>query len=209
VSATGTETGAGRVARRPGASPGQAVALLIGFGAAVALRSAVGGAGVARSAPAGLVFAACLLALAAAGAVPVRRPASAARHLGGAAGIGLGGAVVLCVPAVLHRLGGAELPVGREGLASWALVVLVVAGSEEVFLRGTLFRLLEPRGPVVAVLVPAVAFAALHVPLYGWGAAPLDLAVGVWLGALRVVGGSWIAPAVAHVLADVAAWWLV
>jgi hypothetical protein len=46
------------------------------------------------------------------------------------------------------------------------------------------------------------------VPLYGWGAVPLDLAVGVWLGGLRLVTGGWAAPAVAHTFADLAAGWL-
>jgi hypothetical protein len=37
---------------------------------------------------------------------------------------------------------------------------------------------------------------------------PLDLAVGVCLGALRLYAGSATAPAVAHTLADLAGWWL-
>ena len=36
----------------------------------------------------------------------------------------------------------------------------------------------------------------------------LDLAVGVWLGALRAVSGSVAVPAIAHTLADLAGWWL-
>ena len=48
----------------------------------------------------------------------------------------------------------------------------------------------------------------LHVPLYGWGSLPLDLAVGVFLGVLRALTGSLAAPAAAHVLADLAGWWL-
>jgi membrane protease YdiL (CAAX protease family) len=88
-------------------------------------------------------------------------------------------------------------------------VVTVVAGAEEAFLRGTLHRRVEEvAGPGAAVAAGALAFAALHVPLYGWGAAPLDLAVGCWLGWLRLVTGGWAAPALAHTVADLAAWWL-
>jgi membrane protease YdiL (CAAX protease family) len=59
-----------------------------------------------------------------------------------------------------------------------------------------------------AVVVAAIAFALLHAPLYGWHAVPLDLAVGVVLGATRALAGTWTAPAIAHVGADLAGWWL-
>jgi hypothetical protein len=59
-----------------------------------------------------------------------------------------------------------------------------------------------------AVVVAAIAFAALHVPLYGWHVVPLDLAVGLVLGATRLVAGTWTAAGVAHVGADLAGWWL-
>ena len=54
----------------------------------------------------------------------------------------------------------------------------------------------------------AMAFALLHVPVYGWHVLPLDLAVGCGLGALRLLTGGVTAPAVAHVGADLAGWWL-
>jgi membrane protease YdiL (CAAX protease family) len=60
-----------------------------------------------------------------------------------------------------------------------------------------------------AVVIGAIAFAALHVPLYGWHVVPLDLAVGLVLGALRVWTGTWTAPALAHAGADLIGWWLV
>ena len=66
----------------------------------------------------------------------------------------------------------------------------------------------DAAGDAAAVLVPAVAFAALHVPLYGWHVVPLDLAVGVLLGELRRSTGTAAAPAVTHVGADLAAWFL-
>ncbi len=59
----------------------------------------------------------------------------------------------------------------------WAIPVALVAGEW------------------VATAAGAVAFAGMHIPLYGWSAVPLDLAVGLVLGALRIVSRSWTAPA--------------
>ena len=198
-------------ARRPTAasrSVAMPLLLLVGFAMSVVLRSALGGAAVARSVPAGLVFAAGLLVLAVTSApadvLHVRR-----RQLLLGAVAGLAGAAVLCLPAALHALGaGPSVARSGTGFLGWALVVSVVASAEEAFLRGALFRHLERYGLGTAIVVPALGFAALHMPLYGWGAAPLDLAVGIWLGALRATTGTWTAPAVAHILADWAAWWL-
>lgn len=180
----------------------QAVLLLGGLALAVALRVALGGPAVARSLPAGLVFAGCLLALcAAAGArVPLSRRALV---------IGLLGAVVLCLPVAVQRALEAAPLRGPQGFATWALVVTVVATAEEVFLRGALHDAVTAlAGAPAAVGVGALAFALLHVPLYGWSAVPLDLAVGVVLGGLRVAAGTPLAPAVAHVGADLAGWFL-
>jgi membrane protease YdiL (CAAX protease family) len=174
--------------------------LLVGFAVAVVARVAVGGTGPARSPGAGLLFAGCLLAMAL--AVGTRVPLSWT-----AIGTGLAGAALLCVPVALLRLG---LPLhGTAGFARWALVVAVVATAEEVFLRGALYdavrNALDDRA---AIVVGAVAFAALHVPLYGWRVVPLDLAVGLVLGELRRVSGTPAAPAVTHVGADLGAWFL-
>jgi membrane protease YdiL (CAAX protease family) len=53
-----------------------------------------------------------------------------------------------------------------------------------------------------------VLFALIHLPLYGVGALPLDLAVGLLLGGLRIISGGVLAPAIAHVIADLAGGWL-
>lgn len=185
------------VALRPSLRP---PLLLIGFAAAVLLRLAIGGPGPATSAPAGLVFAALLLALSLAAGTRVRVSPQAVA-------VGALGAVLLCVPVVLLRLG---LPLhDSQGLARWALVVSVVATAEEVFLRGTLYDAVrESSSEGQAILVGAIAFAALHVPLYGWHVLPIDLAVGLVLGELRRATGTAATPAVTHVAADLAAWFL-
>ena len=179
-------------------------ALLVGFAGAVWLRVEVGGAPVARSAPAGLLFAAALLVLTYAAGV---RLSLSGRGLG----IGLAGAAVLCLPAVLARLAVSTGHRPSGSFLHWALAVTVVAVAEELFLRGALFDAVtkSSRRPEVAVVVAALCFAGLHVPLYGWRAVPLDLAVGCWLGVLRLMANSPMAPATAHVLADLAGWWLV
>jgi membrane protease YdiL (CAAX protease family) len=178
-------------------------ALVAGFVVAVAMRVVAGGTDVAHSAGAGLVFAAVLLVLTiASGARFAASPRAAA--------IGIAGSAVMLVPVGVARLfaGEAHRPAG--GFVGWALVVAVVAVAEELFLRGALFDSMMAwrRSPVLAATVGAVCFAALHVPLYGWAAAPLDLAVGFWLATLRVVAGTVAAPAIAHTVADLAAWWL-
>lgn len=180
-----------------------AIWLLAGFALAVWLRVLVGGFGVAQSPVAGLVFAACLIGMAYAyGTRPVvSRRAVLAGVLGG-----LG----LCVPAVVVRIWhGSAGPETLQGYAGWVVVVVIVAVAEEYFLRGALFDAVNKwQGEIGAVVAPAVAFAVLHVPLYGWHVLPLDFAVGLALGALRLVAGTWTAPAIAHSLADLLAWWL-
>jgi membrane protease YdiL (CAAX protease family) len=91
----------------------------------------------------------------------------------------------------------------------WAAVTIVVAVAEEAVLRGLLFdRVRRSGGTVVALGVTTVAFALMHVPLYGWHVVPLDLAVGLALGGLRIATRGLVAPAAAHVVADLATWWL-
>lgn len=176
--------------------------LLAAFGLAVALRIAVGGPAVAQSIPAGLVFAGALLLLVLAVGTRVRLSRSAALA-------GLVGAAVVCAPVAFGALLTLRPLHGSSGFAPWAAAVVVVATAEELFLRGALYDAVEQLGgAVVAVAVGAVCFALLHVPLYGWHVLPLDLAVGIVLGGLRQVTGTPAAPAVAHVGADLAGWFL-
>lgn len=176
--------------------------LLVGFAVAVGLRVVVGGAGVAQSYSAALVFAACLLVLAA--ACGTRVPLSRKAFL-----VGLLGVAVVCAPVALEQLLTFQPVHGTDGFATWAAVVLVVVIAEEIFLRGTLYDAVEDvAGAVLAIVVGAVAFALLHVPMYGWHVVPLDLAVGLVLGGLRQATGTPAAPAVTHFGADMAGWFL-
>jgi membrane protease YdiL (CAAX protease family) len=185
----------------------QAALLCAGLAAAVGLRLGVAGAARGTSAPAGAVFGGALLWLAAAAGWRPGRPCSRSLLVG----LG-GGAALLVVPLAMHSVALPGLraagPVGA--LPLWLAVVTLVAVAEEALLRGALIGVLlqqEARAEV-AVLVAALAFAALHVPFYGWGAAPLDVAAGVWLGGLRLATGGFGAPALAHAVADWATWWL-
>jgi membrane protease YdiL (CAAX protease family) len=176
-------------------------AVLLGaFAVAVAVRLAIGGPGPAQSPGAGLVFAGLLLALSL--AVGTRVPVSLR-----AVAIGIAGAALLCVPVAILRW---DRPLhDANGFASWALVVTVVAVAEEVFLRGALYDAVrETADERAAIIVAAVAFALLHLPLYGWHVVPLDFVVGLVLGELRRASGTAAAPAVTHVGADLVAWFL-
>ena len=188
-------------------SPYRRRTLLLGCGfcLAIAVRVLVGGLEVARSVPAGLAFGICLLALCWAARCPVRVSRRAVL-------IGFGGGLFLCLPALSGALAGSALLGGHRPSGSflgWALVVSFVAVAEELFLRGALYEAVSGwLGETAAILTGAVAFVGLHVPLYGWHVVPLDLAVGLWLGALRRWARTPVAPAVSHTLADLLGWWL-
>jgi membrane protease YdiL (CAAX protease family) len=175
--------------------------LLLGaFAAAVAVRIAAAGPAGAGSVRAGLTFAAVLALL----ALVTRVRTSMTRN---ALVAGLVGVAVLVLPVlVTHGVGGR---LTATGYPTWALATVAVATAEEAFLRGALYdAVARAHGANAAVIVAAVAFAALHVPLYGWHVLPLDLAVGLVLGALRLWSGTWTAPAIAHAGADLVGWWL-
>lgn len=184
--------------------------LLFGLAAAVCLRLGVAGPGGVRSPAGGLAFAGALALVALAGGIACRPTMSRGARPGwGDAVAGAGGALLLCaVPALVHlRNPGVPLPAGA--FPGWAAVVTAVAVGEEWLLRGALFTAVTSwRGERAALALSTLAFGLLHVPFYGWTALPLDLAVGLLLGGLRQLTGSWQAPALAHTLADLAGWWL-
>ena len=171
----------------------------------------------------GAAFGLALLALAMARPGIRSRPGAVARPIAWvrpgrprvrslAMGVGAGMALV-ALTSLGAVLGGVDLPAGLGRPAApflpWAAVTTLVATGEEALLRGRLFDVTRHAGGTVAALVlTTVAFALLHVPLYGWHVVPLDLAVGVLFAGLRLVTRGYAAPAAAHAVADLATWWL-
>lgn len=185
---------------------GEAVALA-GLTAAVLaaalLRRTVSGDAGAASLPGAVIFAATLAALATASGWRPRRPR--ALHL--LAGCAAGG--LLLAGPLLRGHPVQPLHADMWLLGVWMPTVAAVAVAEEVVLRGALFAAVAGLTSVqLAVPFTALMFAVIHVPLYGVGAVPLDLAVGLLLGALRVWSGGVAAPAVSHLVADLATPWL-
>ena len=124
--------------------------------------------------------------------------------------VGLGLALITLAASSVSGIGAGTL-LGRPAapFVPWAAITIVVATAEEAILRGRLFDAIRRAGGLApAMLVTTVAFALMHVPLYGWHVVPLDLAVGLALGGLRLATGGIAAPAAAHAVADLATWWL-
>ncbi len=129
-------------------------------------------------------------------AVPVP---PAPRHLHPALVVGLGFVAV----AVAALRAGPAVPVPWAGIA--LPIALLAAVAEEALFRRVLHATLAPRGALVAVAGGAVVFAAVHVPLYGWAAFPVDLGAGLLLGWQRHAAGTWTAPAATHAFANLLA----
>lgn len=118
-------------------------------------------------------------------------------------------------PSPLRWLAAVVLGVAAFVIARWmspsvalpfwwpaAIANVVAAIAEEAFFRRLAFGVLSRWGVVVATMGTAVAFAAIHVPVYGPGVVPIDLAAGLLLGWQRWATGGWSAPAVTHVVAN-------
>lgn len=178
--------------------------LVLGLAVAVGLRWAGTRQGLDALAL-GAVFGVALVALA--GTRPTR-PRARNLVIGMAAGLALVGLTTLGA-----AIAGSNLPpgLGRPAapFAPWAFVTILVATGEEALLRGRLFDATRSAGgPLAAVAATTIAFALLHVPLYGWHVVPLDLGVGLGFAGLRLLTRGIAAPAVAHAVADLATWWL-
>jgi membrane protease YdiL (CAAX protease family) len=115
--------------------------------------------------------------------------------------------VVLLVGLV--AVGVAALAAGRPvpiPFGPWALLFsLLAAVAEEALFRRAFYGALEPAGPVVAIGVTALAFALMHVPLYGVAAFPVDLGAGLIFGWQRWASGTWMAAAGTHAAANLLA----
>jgi len=185
------------------------IAIIAALGAVVLGRWAAWRSGVVDPIALGALFGATMVALvAAAGWRPTRPPSP--RQVVRAAALGLAGGLVLAATALVgpHPVWSTQL-VGAFPLVPWVAATILVATAEEALLRGALFDALDrPYGPALAVAVTSAVFALIHVPVYGLQAIPLDLGVGVVLGGLRLLSGGVAAPAIAHVLADLAVLWM-
>jgi membrane protease YdiL (CAAX protease family) len=111
--------------------------------------------------------------------------------------VGLAGVVLAAVAAgrpVAAPLGSTALP-----------LAMLAAVAEEALFRRSAYGWLARSGPVIAVLVSALLFAAVHVPLYGVAAFPVDLGAGLLLSWQRWAAGTWTVPAATHAAANVLA----
>jgi len=115
-------------------------------------------------------------------------------------------AVVLTVglAAVTLALATGGRPVAAP-YAAWALpLALLAAVAEEALFRRAAYGALRRHGAIVAVGVTALAFALVHVPLYGVAAFPVDLGAGLLLSWQRWASGTWTVPATTHAAANLA-----
>jgi membrane protease YdiL (CAAX protease family) len=188
----------------PGHGAATATWLLGGLAAASLARAALNGQVALSAFAAGATFGIALVVIASVAGWRPARPSVRSLLIGL-----FGGLVLVALPRLAHPLLPTVVGMRPEPFAAWVLVTAVVVTGEEALVRGALFVALErAAGPVAAVAVTSLAFALMHVPLYGWHVVPLDLGVGVWLGGLRLSTGGVAAPAIAHGLADLSTWWI-
>ena len=107
--------------------------------------------------------------------------------------VGVGACV--CVRAALPGV-----PIHATMLGLLASVAAGV-GEEIVFRRG-LYGAAERYGPLVAVVVSALAFGVVHAPMYGWTVVPVDVGAGLVFGWQRWATGGWTSPALTHAAAN-------
>jgi membrane protease YdiL (CAAX protease family) len=92
-------------------------------------------------------------------------------------------------------------PLGASALP----LAIVAAVAEEALFRRAVYGRLERLGPAVAVAGSALLFAAVHLPLYGAAALPVDLGAGLLFSLQRWASGTWTVPAGTHSVANVVA----
>ncbi len=110
----------------------------------------------------------------------------------GLAGVGL--AALAAGRPVAAPLGSSALP-----------LALLAAVAEEALFRRAAYGWLARSGPAIAVVGSALLFAAIHLPLYGAPAFPVDLGAGLLLSWQRWASGTWTVPAATHGAANVLA----
>ena len=96
-------------------------------------------------------------------------------------------------------------PSPRRSAPSALPLALFAAVAEEALFRRAAYGWLARSGPAVAVAGSALLFAAVHLPLYGVAAFPVDLGAGLLLSWQRWASGTWTVPAATHAAANVLA----
>jgi membrane protease YdiL (CAAX protease family) len=87
---------------------------------------------------------------------------------------------------------------------SWAFGANVVAAvAEEAFFRRFVYGWISARSEDLAIVIAGILFAVIHIPIYGIGVLPIDLAAGMLLGWQRRESGTWLSPAITHVIANI------
>ena len=93
------------------------------------------------------------------------------------------------------------VPLGATALP----LALFAAVAEEALFRRAAYGWLARHGAAVAIAGSALLFAAIHVPLYGPEAFPVDLGAGLLLSWQRWASGTWTVPAATHAAANLLA----
>jgi hypothetical protein len=192
--ATATRRQAGSRTRRASTAVSTGAIFVVGCGA-LAARFAIADA-TARPTTTLVLLLCALLALGASLPLPYRAPAPAAR-MSTTTAVAVAGIAAFVAGRVLV---GGHAPIAVSRYAVFTSVLAAVA--EEAWFRRLGFGLLEPAGPVVAIGGSTLLFAMVHVATYGWWVLPIDLAAGALLGWQRSASGSWAAPAITHVIAN-------
>lgn len=165
--------------------------------AAAALRTALLPLGDGLST---FIFAACLFAITFADG---QHRDQARWERGKAIVLGAGVGLLLVAPLITDHVAGRPL----SSFWSWAAIAAIVATLEETAIRGVLYRhWRDEAGPAAAILAGAAVFALIHLSRYGIAAMPLDFAVGLALGGLRLWSGRVLPCAIAHTMADWGGW---
>jgi membrane protease YdiL (CAAX protease family) len=195
----GRESAVGRVA-----AASRALAGCLALGLAVVVRWRIFQTEALDGLTEGLLFGLLILGVAVIGGMRPTLPAP------GALASGLAAGAVLVVVSLTVRWPAPPLVLGHAApFVPWVAVTTLVATGEELVLRGTLWRwVAAAAGDAAALLITSLLFALIHVPVYGWHVVPLDFGVGLLFGGLRLWFGGPGAPAAAHVLADLATWWV-
>jgi membrane protease YdiL (CAAX protease family) len=104
----------------------------------------------------------------------------------------------------LAAVAGGRPPAAPLGATALSLA-LFAAVAEEALFRRAAYGWLAGYGVAVAVVGSALIFAAIHVPLYGAAAFPVDLGAGLLLSWQRWASGTWAVPAATHAAANLLA----